>query len=78
MGGAYFDVLNFRYYPLYTPGNSDAAVAGMFTLKGQFATELAKANAAGKSWNATETGAPRYALGTSRAATTTPGTTCSR
>jgi hypothetical protein len=37
MGGAYFDVLNFHYYPLYTPGNSDAAADGMFTLKSQFA-----------------------------------------
>jgi hypothetical protein len=64
MGGAYFDVLNFHYYPLYTPGNSDAAAAGMFSLKAQFAAELAKANVTGKSWNATETGAPRYALGT--------------
>jgi hypothetical protein len=62
-GGAYFDVLNFHYYPIYTPGNSDAAVDGMFALKGQFAAELAKTGVSGKTWNATETGAPRYALG---------------
>jgi hypothetical protein len=63
-GDAYFDVLNFHYYPLYTPGNSDAAADGMFQLRDQFQAELAKANVTGKSWNATETGAPRYALST--------------
>lgn len=64
-GDAYFDVLNFHYYPLYTPGNSDAALAGMFSLRDEFQAELTKANVTGKSWNATETGAPRYAFGTS-------------
>ena len=24
-GGAYFDVVSYHYYPLFTPGNSDAA-----------------------------------------------------
>ncbi len=63
-GDAYFDVLNFHYYPLYTPGNSDAAVDGMFTLRDQFQAELTKAHVTGKTWNATETGAPRYVFGT--------------
>jgi hypothetical protein len=63
-GDAYFDVLNFHYYPLYTPGNSDAAVDGLFNLRDQLQAELTKVNVGGKSWNATETGAPRYALGT--------------
>jgi hypothetical protein len=62
-GDAYFDVLNFHYYPLYTPGNSDAAVAGMFSLRDGFQAELTKANVVGKTWNATETGAPRFAFG---------------
>jgi hypothetical protein len=62
-GDAYFDVTNFHYYPLYTPGNSDAAVAGFLSQKASFATELTKASVTGKSWNATETGAPRYAVG---------------
>ena len=64
-GDAYFDVLNFHYYPLYTPGNSDAAVAGLLALKHDMGKELTLANVTGKSYNATETGAPRFALGTS-------------
>jgi hypothetical protein len=62
-GGAYFDVLNFHYYPIYTPGNSDAAVAGFLSLKSQMGAQLKTAGITGKSWNATETGAPRYAVG---------------
>ena len=62
-GDAYFDVLNFHYYPLYTPGNSDTAVAGMFQLRDGFQAELTKAHVSGKTWNATETGAPRFAFG---------------
>lgn len=58
-GSAYFDVLNFHYYPLYTAGNSDAALAGMLKLKEEFAAELSKAGVSGKSWHITETGAPR-------------------
>ncbi len=65
LGSAYFDVLNFHYYPLYTPGNSDAATAGMFKLRDDFQAELTKAHVTGKTWNATETGAPRFAFGSS-------------
>jgi hypothetical protein len=64
-GGAYFDVLNFHYYPLYTPGNSDAAAARLLAQKAEMAKVLAAAGVTGKSWNATETGAPRFAFGTS-------------
>ena len=60
---AYFDVLNFHYYPLYTPGNSDAGSDGMFALRDAFQAELTKAGVTGKTWNATETGAPRVQLG---------------
>lgn len=63
-GDAYFDVLNFHYYPIYTPGNSDAGSDGMFALKAQFQAALDKYGVTGKTWNATETGAPRMQIGT--------------
>lgn len=63
-GDAYFDVLNFHYYPIYTPGNSDAGADGMFALKGEFQKALDKYGVTGKTWNATETGAPRMQIGT--------------
>jgi hypothetical protein len=62
-GGAYFDVMNFHYYPVFAPGNSDQGVAGFLSLKSQFAAALSAAGIPGKTWNATETGAPRFAVG---------------
>jgi hypothetical protein len=62
-GDAYFDVLNFHYYPVFGTGNSDAGVDGFFQLRDDFASELSKAGVSGKTWNATETGAPRLAFG---------------
>ena len=62
-GGAYFDVLNYHYYPVFGTGNSDAGVDGFFALRDSFAAELTKAGVTGKTWNATETGAPRLAFG---------------
>ena len=61
-GDAYFDVLNFHYYPLYTPGNSDAGAAGLMAQHDAMAGELAKFGVTGKTFNATETGAPRIAI----------------
>ncbi|HEY4238561.1 MAG TPA: hypothetical protein VGM88_02055 [Kofleriaceae bacterium] len=61
-GGAYFDVLNFHYYPLYTPGNSDAGYAGLIAQHDAMAAELAKFDVTGKTFNATETGAPRVQI----------------
>ena len=63
-GDAYFDVLNFHYYPLYTPGNSDAGADGLLAQRAAMAAELAKFNVTGKTFNATETGAPRLQIGT--------------
>lgn len=62
---AYFDVMNYHYYPVFGKGSSDAGVDGFFQLRDAFAAELAKAGVTGKTWNVTETGAPRVALGTS-------------
>lgn len=61
-GAAYFDVLNIHYYPLWTPGSSDAGVDGFFKLRDEFAAELAKAGAAPRPFHATELGAPHVAF----------------
>lgn len=58
-GEAYFDVLNYHYYPLWTPGSSDAAVDGFIELRDQFAARMAAAGASPRPFSATEVGAPR-------------------
>lgn len=58
-GAAYFDVLNYHYYPLWTPGSSDAAVEGFLALRDQFAAEMAAAGAPARPFSVTEVGAPR-------------------
>ena len=58
-GAAYFDVLNHHYYPLWTPGNSDAGTDGFFVLRDQFAAEMQAAGAAPRPFSVTEVGAPR-------------------
>ncbi|EYF06448.1 hypothetical protein [Chondromyces apiculatus] len=62
-GAAYFDVVSFHYYPLYTPGSSDSGVSGFLGLHDELATELSSAGVSGKGWIVTETGAPRLAIG---------------
>ncbi len=57
-GDAYFDVMSFHYYPLYTPGNSDAAAAGFIAQHDAMAKALSDAGVTGKAFTATETGAP--------------------
>ena len=64
-GGAYFDVVSYHYYPIFAPGNSDVGATGLVTLHDQLQAELTKANVTGKSFIVTESGAPRYTLGTS-------------
>ena len=58
-GAAYFDVLNYHYYPLWTPGSSDAGVDGFIALRDQFAAKMAEAGAAARPFSVTEVGAPR-------------------
>ena len=60
-GAAYFDVLNYHYYPLWTPGSSDAGVDGFFALRDQFAAKMEAAGAAPRPFSVTEVGAPRVA-----------------
>lgn len=62
-GAAYFDVLNYHYYPLWTPGSSDAAVDGFMALRDQMAAKMSAAGAAPRPFHATEVGAPRSAYG---------------
>jgi hypothetical protein len=57
-GGDYFDVMSFHYYPLYTPGNSDAAADGFIKQRDAMAKVLSDAGVAGKEFTSTETGAP--------------------
>lgn len=61
-GAAYFDVLNIHYYPLWTPGSSDAGVDGFMKLRDQFAAAMTAAGAAPRPFNATEIGAPRESV----------------
>lgn len=57
-GADYFDVVSFHYYPLYTPGNSDAAADGFIKERDAMAKVLSDAGVSGKAFTATETGAP--------------------
>lgn len=58
-GAAYFDVLNYHYYPLWTPGSSDAGVEGFVKLRDELAAKMAAAGAAARPFSVTEVGAPR-------------------
>jgi hypothetical protein len=62
-GGEYFDVLDYHYYPVFSPGSSDVGVDGFVSLREKMASELTKAGIVGKSWNVTETGAPSEVVG---------------
>jgi hypothetical protein len=62
-GSAYFDVVSYHYYPVFSPGNSDVGAAGLVTLHDQLQTELTKFAVTGKRFIITESGAPRYAVG---------------
>jgi len=62
-GGAYFDVVSYHYYPVFSPGSSDVGAKGLVTLHDQLQAELTKAGVTGKRFIITESGAPRYAVG---------------
>jgi hypothetical protein len=61
-GGAYFDVVSFHHYPIYTSGNSDAAVDGYVAHYERLAARLSDAGVTGKTFVNTESGAPHVAL----------------
>lgn len=61
-GGAYFDVVDMHYYPIFSPGNSDQGADGLMKLKKEFQAVLEAAGASPKEWVITETGAPHVTI----------------
>ncbi|MBN2527543.1 MAG: hypothetical protein JXR76_14205 [Deltaproteobacteria bacterium] len=61
-GGAYFDVLSFHHYPIYTPGHSDDAVAGYMNHVAELKAELGAAQKVVAGFENSETGAPRFVV----------------
>jgi hypothetical protein len=61
-GTAYVDVLSFHHYPIFTVGNSDAAVAGYFEQVQAFLSLLTAHAANIVAWENTETGAPHASV----------------
>jgi len=61
-GGAYFDVVSFHHYPIYTPGNSDDAVDGYVAHYERMVAALGAAGVSGKAFVTTESGAPHLEL----------------
>ncbi|CAN97311.1 MULTISPECIES: hypothetical protein [Sorangium] len=57
-GGAYIDVLDFHYYPIFSPKSSDASVDDFLASKDAFAATLADAGVEVQGWNVSENGAP--------------------
>ncbi|WP_437597961.1 hypothetical protein WMF28_35245 [Sorangium sp. So ce590] len=57
-GGAYVDVLDFHYYPIFSPKSSDASVDDFLASKDALAAALADAGAQVQGWNVSENGAP--------------------
>ncbi|WP_437667151.1 hypothetical protein [Sorangium sp. So ce1182] len=57
-GGAYIDVVDFHYYPIFSRKSSDASVDELLATKEAFAAELADAGVEVQGWNVSETGAP--------------------
>jgi hypothetical protein len=62
-GDAYFDIVSYHYYPVFTAGSSDAGAKGIVTSHDGFQAVLDKHHVTGKTYIVTESGAPRYQLG---------------
>ncbi len=62
-GASYFDVVDMHYYPIFSPGNSDAGVDGLIKERDDFQATLDAANAGPRAFVVTESGAPRVAVG---------------
>lgn len=60
----YVEVLDLHYYPIYTPGNSDAAAAGLLAHRDSFAKVLSDRGLPARPVVYTETGAPHVKVGT--------------
>ncbi|HET9932279.1 MAG TPA: hypothetical protein VFQ35_16360 [Polyangiaceae bacterium] len=59
-GKAYFDVVSFHHYPIYTPGNSEAGVDGFMKQRQALGALVDPSRVLG--WECTETGAPHLPL----------------
>ncbi|XXX74899.1 hypothetical protein WMF30_45320 [Sorangium sp. So ce134] len=57
-GGAYIDVLDFHYYPIFSPKSSDASVDDFLASRDALAAVLAEAGIQVQGWNVSENGAP--------------------
>jgi hypothetical protein len=57
-GGAYIDVIDFHYYPIFSPKSSDASVDDFIKSKNDLAAVLAARGKAVRGWNVSENGAP--------------------
>ncbi|WP_434046620.1 MULTISPECIES: hypothetical protein [Sorangium] len=57
-GGAYIDVVDFHYYPIFSPKSSDASVDELLATKDALAEVLAGAGVEVQGWNVSESGAP--------------------
>lgn len=62
-GGAYLDALSFHYYPVFGGGSSDRGVDGFLESRQAMEDVLTAAGITGLGFVATESGAPREALG---------------
>lgn len=62
-GGAYFDVLDMHYYPIFGKGSSDTGVDGLVASRDKFVDELESAGAGPRPIIVTESGAPRVSVG---------------
>jgi hypothetical protein len=60
---AYLDILSFHYYPVFGGGSSDKGVDGLLAARDDFRARLRTAGAGERQFVVTETGAPRYAVG---------------
>jgi hypothetical protein len=64
-GAAYLDVLSYHYYPVFSGGSSDHGVEGFLDQRDQMRAALSEVGLGAMNFVVTESGAPRYALGTS-------------
>ncbi|MEO8900861.1 MAG: hypothetical protein ABI488_04375 [Polyangiaceae bacterium] len=63
-GAKYLDLIDYHYYPVFSGGSSDHGVDGFLQARDGYQARLINAKAANRQFLVTESGAPRYALGT--------------
>jgi hypothetical protein len=62
-GGQYLDIVSYHYYPVFGGGSSDRGVDGLLEARDDYAKRLADAGESERKFVVTESGAPRYAVG---------------